>query len=77
MTSTNDTPSFEVNISRWAMGALLYSTIPTISCLLWGINRKLAQRADEDERNGNIVKPKKDNRTKAEKDADEREKLIN
>ena len=31
-----------VNKSRWAMGALLYSTIPTIACLLWGINRKLA-----------------------------------
>ena len=31
-----------VNKSRWAMGALLYSTIPTISCLLWGINRKLS-----------------------------------
>ena len=59
------------------MGALLYSTIPTISSLLWGINKKLAQKADEDERNGSIVKPKKDNKTKAEKEADEREKLIN
>lgn len=27
--------------SRWAMGFLLYSTIFTISCLLYGINRKL------------------------------------
>jgi len=29
------------NKSRYAMGALLYSTIPTIACLLWGITRKI------------------------------------
>jgi len=33
-----------VNKSRWAMGTLLYSTIPTISCLLWGIHKKLAKK---------------------------------
>jgi len=40
------------------MGALLYSTIPTIGALIWGISRKL-KKTKEDERNGTIVgKPK-------------------
>ena len=29
------------------MAALLYSTIPTIFCLLWGINRKLKEPSQE------------------------------
>jgi len=45
----------DVNKSRWAMGALLYSTIPTISCLLWGINRKLSDKKKEDARNGTVT----------------------
>jgi len=48
------------NKSRWAMGALLYSTIPTIACLLWGINRKLKLKEQEDIRRGSI-QPKKNN----------------
>jgi len=48
-----------VNKSRWAMGALLYSTIPTISCLLWGINRKLKLSAAEKTESFNL-KPKKE-----------------
>ncbi len=41
-TWTNPTPHAKdgENKSKWAMAALLYSTIPTISCLLWGIKRK-------------------------------------
>ena len=35
------TPGPGPNKSRWAMAALLYSTIFTIACLLWGINKKL------------------------------------
>jgi len=39
------------------MGALLYSTIPTISCLLWGIKRKLKlTEAENTERD--TLKPK-------------------
>jgi hypothetical protein len=41
------------------MGALLYSTIPTIGALLWGISSKLALKEGEDDRNGSVlVKPK-------------------
>lgn len=29
------------NTSKWAMAALLYSTIPTISLLLWGLKKTL------------------------------------
>jgi len=30
-----------INTSKWAMAALLYSTIPTISLLIWGLNKTL------------------------------------
>lgn len=54
------------------MGALLYSTIPTISCLLWGINRKLNDKKKEDARNGTVTLDKKKDPMDTGNDDDER-----
>ena len=44
-------PLGTVNKSRWAMGTLLYSTFFTISCLIWGITRKISL---EDKNRGSV-----------------------
>lgn len=46
------------NKSRWAMGVLLYSTILTIGCLVYGINKKIA--IDEEQRRNSTVVLKRD-----------------
>ena len=43
------------NKSRWSMGCLLYSTILTISLLIYGINKKIAQD-EEMRRNSTIIR---------------------
>jgi hypothetical protein len=49
------------------MGALLYTTIPTIGALLWGITNRLKQIESEQERSGTIVDKPKNNKQDDEK----------
>jgi|TARA_B110001450_G_scaffold255794_1_gene284273 hypothetical protein len=49
------------------MGALLYTTIPTIGALLWGITNRLKQIESEQERSGTIVVKPKNNKQDDEK----------
>jgi MFS family permease len=57
-------PPGTVNKSRWAMAVLLYSTIPTITCLLWGINKKIKMKDSDEDRRASTLLPKKNENQK-------------